>query len=388
MKRDNEDKPQKRRGAEKHELIHYCEARLPEMLTTLRRLVELESPSNSKVAVDHLGEFVAHEFERRGGRVRLHRQRELGDHLRADFSGAGRPILLLGHMDTVWDVGTLARMPLKEERGRLYGPGVLDMKSGIALMLHALEALAERGPRRLTALLVSDEEIGSRSSRALTEKLATESAAVLVLEPAAGLHGALKTARKGVGEFHIKVTGTAAHSGLDFEKGQSAVLELAQQLIAISEFTDLNRGVTVNPGIIRGGTRVNVIAAEAEADVDARIARVSDAARLEKRFRALKPFNRKCRLAVTGGIDRPPMERRACAALFAKAQPLAQELGFSLEEESVGGGSDGNFTAALGVPTLDGLGGVGEGAHAAHESIIIDELPRRAALLVRLIESL
>ncbi len=356
------------------------------MLVTLRRMVELESPSTDKAAVDRLGELLADEFARRGGRLRLHRQRDYGNHLQADFSGPGRPLLLLGHMDTVWDVGTLARMPLKEERGRLYGPGVLDMKSGIALMLHALDALDRK--RRVTVLLVSDEEIGSRSSRAITERLARASSAVLVLEPAAGLHGALKTARKGVGEFHFKVTGKAAHSGLDFERGESAVLELARQLIAIAGFTDLKRGVTVNPGVIRGGTRVNVIAADAEADIDARVARMADAARLEKRFRALQPFNRQCKLEVTGGIDRPPMERRACAALFAHAQAVANELSFTLKEEAVGGGSDGNFTAALGVPTLDGLGGVGEGAHAAHESIIPAELPRRAALLVRLLETL
>jgi glutamate carboxypeptidase len=362
---------------------------LPQIVATLRRLVELESPSNHKAAVDRLGAFVAGEFERRGARVRLHRQQVFGDHLQADFPGAGKPVLLLGHIDTVWDVGTLARMPLKEADGRLWGPGVLDMKAGIALMLHALDVLRERGVQRaLTALLVTDEEIGSNSSRALTERLARKSAAVLIPEPAAGLHGALKTARKGVGEFHLKVTGRAAHSGLDFEKGHSAVLELARQLLEIAKFTDLKRGVTVNPGVIRGGTRVNVIAAEAAAEVDARIARLSDGPRLERRFRALKPFDKNCKLEVSGGIARPPMERRACAALFAQAKTLAGALGFELQEEAVGGGSDGNFTAARGVPTLDGLGGVGEGAHAANESIVVAELPRRAALLVRLVEKL
>ncbi len=377
------------KAAASHELVSFFATRTGEILGTLRRLVELESPSTSKAAVDQLGEFVATELARLGGQVQRHAQWQYGDHVQAEFAGAGKPILLLGHIDTVWDVGTLAQMPLVERDGRLCGPGVLDMKSGIALMLHALEALRARGiARRISVLLVSDEEVGSHRSRTLTEALARQSAAVLVLEPAAGLHGALKTARKGVGEFRIKVIGRAAHSGLDFEKGQSAVLELARQLTAIAKFTDTKRGITVNPGVVRGGTRVNVIAAEAEAEVDARVARRNDAACLERQFRAMKPFNRHCRLEVTGCIDRPPMERRACAALFTQAKALARELGFALREESVGGGSDGNFTAALGVPTLDGLGGVGEGAHARHESVIIDELPRRAALLARLIEGL
>ncbi len=379
----------RRTGAAPHELIRYFSARRSEIIATLRQLVEIESPSDDKAAVDRLGKFLERQFASRGAKVRRHRQRAVGDHFQADFPGSGKAILLLGHMDTVWAVGTLARMPLRQHGGRLWGPGALDMKSGIALMLHALEALCERGPMcRVTVLLVSDEETGSKTSRALTEALAGSSNAVLVLEPAAGLHGALKTARKGVGEFHLKVTGRAAHSGLDFEKGHSAVLELARQIGEIAKFTDVARGITVNPGVIRGGTRANVIAAEAEAEVDARVARLGDAPRLERRFRALKPFDRSCALEITGGIDRPPMERRACAALFAQAQAAARELGFELAEETVGGGSDGNFTAALGIPTLDGLGGVGEGAHAANESVILDELPRRAALLVRLIETI
>ncbi len=371
------------------DLLRYMELRLGALLDSLRRLAELESPSNDKAAVDRLGVFLAQSFEKRGAQVQMHRQHAWGDHLQADFGGSGRPLLLLGHMDTVWNVGTLARMSLKESDGRLWGPGVLDMKSGIALMLHALDALRERGRKRaLRVLLVSDEETGSSTSRSITEALARKSAGVLVLEPAAGLDGALKTARKGVGEFHLKVTGRASHSGLDFQKGQSAIVELARQIEKVAAFTDLKRGVTVNPGVIRGGTRVNVVAAEAEAEVDARISRLADGPWLERRFRSLRPFNRQCRLEVTGGINRPPMARHTCAALFAQAQEVARELGFELAEAAVGGASDGNFTAALGVPTLDGLGGVGEGAHAANESIIIAELPRRAALLVRLIERL
>jgi glutamate carboxypeptidase len=265
------------------------------------------------------------------------------------------------------------------------------MKSGVAMMLHTLEALrawhSDLLPRAVTVLLVSDEEVGSDSSRYITESLAKKSAAVLVLEPSYGLHGAVKTARKGVGEYTLKVTGKAAHSGLDFEKGESAIVELARQIAEITKLIDLKRGLTLNVGLIQGGTRVNVIPAEATATLDVRIARMKDAAGIDRKLRSLRPFNRKCKLAVSGGVNRPPMERTAgVAALYKTASEIAKQLGWKLEEAAVGGGSDGNFTAGLGIPTLDGLGGVGEGAHAPHESILIAELPRRAALLAGLIE--
>ncbi len=362
------------------------------MVATVRRLVEVESPSFNKARVDHLGRLLAGEWFRRGARIRFHKTRRFGDHLQADFpGGSGPPVLLLGHMDTVWELGTLKKMPFREKAGRLWGPGVLDMKAGIAQMLFALDALRQvrgRMPRPVTVLLVTDEEVGSETSRAITERLAKKSAAVLVCEPAFGLKGALKTARKGVGEYKVKVIGCAAHSGLDSDKGQSAVVELAQQICRITGFLDHERGMTVNPGVVRGGTRSNVVAAEAEVEVDARVARRADAPRLDRKFRSLRPFNPKCKLEVSGAINRPPLERTpAVVALFRKAQEVARELGFELDEAAVGGGSDGNFTAGLGIPTLDGLGAVGEGAHASHESIVIAELPRRTALLVRLIES-
>ena len=312
--------------------------------------------------------------------------------MQVDFAGrAGKPVLLLGHLDTVYSLGTLATMPCHIKNGRLFGPGVLDMKSGAALAMQAIEGLRSWNedilPRPVTVLLVSDEEIGSHSSRRITESLAKKSAAVLVLEPSYGLHGAVKTARKGVGEYHIKVTGKAAHSGLDFEKGQSAILELARQIDLISKMVDLKRGLTLNTGLIKGGTAVNVIPAEASAVLDVRIAKMKDAAGIDKKLRSLKPFNRHCKIEVTGEINRPPMERtRGVAALYEKAKIIARDLGWQLEEAAVGGGSDGNFTAGLGIPTLDGLGGVGEGAHAVHESIVIADLPRRAALLAGLIE--
>jgi glutamate carboxypeptidase len=264
------------------------------------------------------------------------------------------------------------------------------MKSGIALMLQALAGLqAWHGtlPRPVTIFLVSDEEVGSDSSRAITESLAKKAAAVLVLEPSYGSQGAVKTARKGVGEYQVKVTGKASHAGLDFQKGVNAILELARQIEKLSSFTDLKTGLTVNVGIVSGGSRTNVVPAEASAQVDVRIARMKDAAGIDKKMRSLRTFNRKCKLVITGGINRPPMERTAgVAALYAQAVAIARDLGWKLGEAAVGGGSDGNFTAGLGIPTLDGLGGVGDGAHAPHEHILISELPRRAALIAGLIE--
>lgn len=361
---------------------------------TIRQLVEIESPSDNKQAVDRLGELLAGRFEGLGGHSKFHRTQGFGDHLQVDFTGGrgGKPVLLLGHIDTVYPMGTLAGMPCHATDGRMHGPGVLDMKSGIALMLHAIDGLRtwhnDSLPRPVTVLLVSDEEVGSDSSRPITESLARRSAAVLVLEPSFGTKGAVKTGRKGVGEYTLKVTGKAAHSGLDFEKGESAIVELAKQITAISKLVDLKRGLTLNVGLISGGTRTNVVPAQASASLDVRVARMKDAAVIDRQLRALKPFNRKCKLEITGGVNRPPMERtKPVAALFKQAEEIAKEQGWRLEEASVGGGSDGNFTASLGVPTLDGLGGVGEGAHATHESILISELPRRAALLAALIES-
>ena len=358
---------------------------------TIRQLVEIESPSDNKPAVDQLGALLAGRFEKIGGHAKFLRVQDFGDHLQVDFAGSGKPILLLGHLDTVYPLGTLATMPCRVAEGRLWGPGALDMKSGIALVLHALEGLrtwhSDSLPRPVTVLLVSDEEVGSSSSRRITESLARKSEAVLVLEPAYGIKGALKTARKGVGEYTLKVSGKAAHSGLDFEKGESAIVEMARQITAIARLVDLKRGLTLNVGQISGGTRTNVIAAQATASLDVRVARLKDVPGIDRQLKALKPFNRKCKLEITGGVNRPPMERNSgVVALYRRASEIAKELGWKLEEASVGGGSDGNFTASLGIPTLDGLGGVGEGAHATHEAIIIAELPRRAALLAELIE--
>lgn len=375
------------------ERLGYFESRLDALVQTIRSFVEIESPSDNKQAADRMGAFLAGTFEAIGGHAHIHRADNYGDNLQIDFRGDEKlkPILLLGHFDTVYPLGTLAKMPCRLEGDRLHGPGVLDMKSGSALMLYAIEALkAWHGalPRPVTVFLVSDEEVGSESSRKITEELARKSAAVLVLEPAAGLAGAVKTARKGVGDYTVTVHGVAAHAGLDPGRGHSAIVELARQITAISKFNNVKQGLSVNPGVIRGGTRTNVVAAEATVEVDVRIKNAKQAAGLDRKMRALKPFDKRCRLTIDGGINRMPMERSAgVAALYKKAQEIAKQVDWKLGEAAVGGGSDGNFTAGIGIPTLDGLGGVGEGAHAVHEYILIPELPRRALLLAGMIES-
>lgn len=372
--------------------LHYFEQHRDRIVETIRELVEIESPSDNKQAVDRITRLLAPKFEALGGRVQLHPSNDFGDSLQINFTSpsSGKPVLLLGHYDTVYPMGTLAKMPCTIENGRLHGPGVLDMKSGIALMLHAIGALQgwHGGlPRPITVFLVSDEEVGSRSSRKITEALARKSNGVLVLEPAAGLRGAVKTARKGVGEYTLRVKGVAAHAGLDPGKGHSAILELARQIAVIAKLSNLRQGVSVNPGVIEGGTRTNVVAAEASVRIDVRIKTAQQAAGIDRKLRSLKPFDKYCTLEMTGGINRLPMERTAgVAALYKKAQEIAGQIDWKLEEAAVGGGSDGNFTAGIGIPTLDGLGGVGDGAHAVHEFIVICELPRRALLLAEMIE--
>jgi glutamate carboxypeptidase len=372
------------------DVLRWLTAHQPEMVADVRELVTRESPTHDKAACDMVCDYLAQQFRALSGKVTIHRQKTAGNHLQVAFAGpkGQKPVLLLGHYDTVYDLGALKTMPWRETGGKLCGPGVFDMKSGIVQMMYALLALRELTgalPRPVTVWLVSDEEVGSDSSRALTEKLASQCAAVLVCEPS-GPGGAVKTARKGVGDFTIKVTGRASHAGLDFEKGQSAILELAHQIEAVSQLTDLKRGITLNVGVIRGGTRTNVVAGEAVAEVDLRIGKKSDGPIMERKVKALKPLNRNCRLEITGGVNRPPLERtKQVVELFRIATNIGQQLGFPLAEIAVGGGSDGNFTAGMGIPTLDGLGAVGDGAHASHEHVLADELPRRAALLAGLI---
>jgi len=377
------------------ELLARAAAGRKRTIALIRRLVECESPSLEARAVRRFTELLAEELAPLAG-VRAYPGGRFGPHLSCDFRlpGGRREgrILLLAHSDTVWPLGTLERMPFRHAQGRLWGPGVLDMKAGIALAIEAARLLIElERPvrRRVTLLVTSDEEVGSPSSRPLIEREARRSTAVLVLEPGTGPEGKLKTARKGVGAYTLRVRGRAAHAGVDFASGVNAIVELARQIGRVAGFTRLARGVTVSPGVIRGGSRSNVIPEEAEVEIDVRVPRLRDAEQLEARFRALRPSDERCTLEVRGGLNRPPMERSPGGVrLFRLAQGLARQIGLELEESLSGGGSDGNFTAALGVPTLDGLGAVGEGAHAEHESVLAERLPDRMALLAGLIEAI
>ena len=366
--------------------------RQPQLLELATGLVLRESPSDDKGAVDACMDLAAFHALGVGGRVTRHGQAGFGDVLELRFGpqrvGPETRILLLGHLDTVWPMGTLEKMPCRvapdgDGAERLWGPGTLDMKVGVAMALTAIELLAaSRGlEREIVLLLNSDEEVGSPVSRPITERLARECGAVYVLEPAQGL--AYKTNRKGTGNWRLEVQGLAAHAGVDFTRGRSAVLELMRLIEKVSGWTDLERGTTVNVGVIGGGTKTNVIPAEAWAEVDVRVARRADGPRMETRFAGLKASKAGgCRLTVEGGINRPPMERTpGTVGLFRRARKLAAELDLELTEAGTGGASDGNFTSALGIATLDGMGAVGEGAHAAHESVLLEHLAPRTALL-------
>jgi glutamate carboxypeptidase len=373
------------------QLRDYCRANEAWLLDTIESLVRLESPTGDKAAVDRCGAELAERLTAIGGRVSRIEASTAGDHLRAEFGSGSRQILLLGHFDTVWDVGQLDRMPLERDGDRLCGPGVFDMKAGISLGMLATRAVLEAAktdPPRIVMLWTTDEETGSHTSRALVETEASRSEAVLVLEPALP-GGALKTSRKGCGEYDVVVHGIPAHAGVDPSKGVSAIRELARQILAIETLQDLDRGVSLNVGIIHGGSRVNVVAEEARARVDARAPTRAEAERIDAAMRALTPHLNGARLDISGGFGRPPMERTAGVAnLYAIAQDAGRELEIEVTEGSTGGGSDGNFCAALGIPTLDGLGAVGDGAHALHEHVIVSELIHRAALIATLLTKL
>jgi glutamate carboxypeptidase len=378
-------------------LLSHCQAELPGLLHCLEQAVKTESPTSSKRHVDRLAKFFAAKFKRQGGKVRVLRHPQAGSAVVAEFWGerrrkrrSSRPILLLGHLDTVWDIGTLRRMPFRIRDGRAYGPGVYDMKSGIVCGLWAIRALQALGIQPASPVrffLNSDEETASVAFRRQLRAEARRARAVLVLEPAAA-GGALKTSRKGVGEFRITVRGRSAHAGINPEAGVNAISELARQLLRIEALARPRRGLTLTVGTIEGGTRPNVVPEYASARVDVRILRLNDREAIERKVRGLKPIHPQARLVIEGGVNRPPMERRRAAALYRRARELGRQMGMDIQEASSGGGSDGNFTAALGVPTLDGLGGVGDGAHAAHEHVILSELPRRAALLAALLATL
>lgn len=371
------------------DFIQYFKAQQNEIVALIGRLVRMESPSDNKEAVDRLVDFLWREFRSQGVTARTHRAREWGNHLQVEYGKGRRQVLVLGHTDTVWPLGTIERFPFKVEGRVARGPGIFDMKASLAAFYFALKAIRDlklETPRRIVALFDSDEEVGSHSSRHLIDAQAKKSDHVFVLEPSISPHGGLKTARKGVGVFHLKVHGVAAHAGVAHESGVNAVEEMSRQVLKLQAMTDPEKGTLVNVGVIQGGTRSNVVPALAEAEIDVRIKTAREGERLKKKIYGLKPVNRKARLEISGGINRPPLERTPrIAALFQRAAAIGRELGIPLTEGSTGGGSDGNFTAALGIPTLDGLGMVGDGAHAVDEFIALDRLPERIALLTRLL---
>ena len=369
-------------------ILDFCENEQSWLIETTIALAELESPTSDPSAVNRCGDELARRLRLIGAEVELIEGTATGRHLRARVGQGQSQLLLLGHIDTVWPVGHLRRMPIRQEQGRLHGPGVYDMKAGIAigmLALRALDAVRARLDKQVVMLLTSDEERGSTSSRALVEDEASRSDAVCVLEPSLP-GGALKTARKGAGEFRLRVGGISAHAGIEPEKGASAIHEIARQILALERFRDADRGVSVNVGLVEGGSRPNVVAEEATATVDIRVSTSADRERVEASVRALEPELDGTTVEVNGGFSRPPLERTAgVIRLYELAKELAADLGRDLGEGSTGGGSDGNLTAALGVPTLDGLGPVGAGAHALNEHVVMDELPWRAALVAGLL---
>lgn len=365
------------------------EAKKPEMIALLKKLVEIESPSHDKAAVDKVGAALADECRQRGAQVEIVTNAVTGNHLVARWGSGTGGILLMHHMDTVFPLGTLERMPFYEKDERIFGPGVLDMKGGIVISLTAVAALQAAGEltRPVTILITSDEEIGSGTSQALIEDLARDAALVLVME--SGLvDGALKTWRKGVGEFLVKVRGRAAHAGGAHQEGRNAIEELAHQVLAIQKMTDYEKGTTLNVGVIKGGTVSNVVPEEAMAEVDFRILIPAEADRIGQAMQALKPVGLDTSLEISGGLNRPPMPNDALMkATFAKASKIADGIGMQIVAGGSGGGSDGNFVAPLGIPVLDGLGTYGEGLHSEREYIFTRSLPERAALAAALIKN-
>ncbi|WP_242771044.1 M20 family metallopeptidase [Brevibacillus parabrevis] len=369
----------------------YFREQLPDMVEELRTYVEMETPTHNKEAVDRLGLYIAERFRELGCRVERLPQQTYGDQLRIEYGEGEEQVLILGHFDTVKEIGTLQKEPFREENGRLYGPGTYDMKSGIVFAYFALRAIISHElplSKKLVFFWNTDEEIGSVSSEQLIRAEAKRSKYTLVLEPAAG-DGSLKTSRKGGGEFFLTATGRAAHAGNDHAIGVNAIEELAHHVLAIQSFTDYAAGTTLSVGTIKGGSVSNVVPDWAMAEIDVRIESRAEAERITRLMNQLAPVLPGAELKLEGGIAKPPMERSAgTEKLFLLAQEQARLEGFELTEQGVGGTSDGNFAADAGCPTLDGLGPVGDGAHASHEHIVLDAIPGRVAVLLRLLTAL
>jgi glutamate carboxypeptidase len=378
-------------------LVHiyrHLSGRQAEWLALTNLLVQAESPSGDEAGSSEVVSLLADRARAIDAVNDVERIKVdgYGEHLLIRAFAAGSSlndtVLMLGHTDTVHERGALAARPWREEENRIYGPGIFDMKANCALALEvirALDTMALHPPQPLTLLLTCDEEAGSLTGRALVEREAARASIALVMEPP-GSKGEIKTGRKGTGTFSLRAHGVAAHAGLEPEKGASAILELARQVEALHALNDPERGTTVNVGVISGGTRSNVVAAEAECEIDFRFTTASEAERLTAAIANLKSFDARVQLEFRGGINRPPMERtEATVALFERARGLAASLGYDLGETQVGGASDGNFIGALGVPVLDGLGIEGDGAHADHEHIVIDHFAERGAVIAGLI---
>ncbi|MGE5225070.1 MAG: M20 family metallopeptidase [Omnitrophica WOR_2 bacterium] len=363
---------------------------IEDMVSILRQMVEIESPSTQKAAVDRMGVYVAEQMRALDAAITINRQEITGNHILARWGGETEEtgILILCHMDTVFPVGTLKHQPCFQENGRLYGPGVTDMKAGIAILAGVIKVLQGSGNLALppiTALFTSDEEIGSETSRPLIESLARGKDLVLCLEPGLS-NGGLKTWRKGVGEYEVQVQGRASHAGGEHEQGRNAIEELAYHVLEIQKFTNYGKGTTLNVGMIQGGTASNVVPNEAKAIVDLRVLSLDEAERIDREMKSIQPVIQGTSVQVTGGLNRPPMPRdELMAATFQKAQRIADSFGIHLVEGGTGGGSDANFVAPLGVPVLDGLGGLGGGMHSEREYLIIDSLPQRSALLAAIL---
>jgi glutamate carboxypeptidase len=352
----------------------------------LKTLVETESPSHDKSAVDRVGVIVADEARKLGAQVEIIPNTETGDHVISKWGSGKGGILLLCHMDTVFPPGTIQKMPYREEGGKIFGPGTLDMKAGIVIALAAIKQAQQQGLNRpVTLLCTSDEEIGSHTSRELIESLAKESALALIMEGAL-LDGSLKTWRKGAGGFWVKVKGRAAHSGGDHQAGRNAIEEMAHQIIAIQKLTDYSKQTTLNVGVIQGGTVSNVVPEEATIEVDVRVMQPGEWERIEAEIMSLKPVLDGTSVTVTGGLNRPPMPfDEKMKATFEKARSIAANIGMNLTAGGTGGASDGNFIAPLGIPLLDGMGAVGEGYHSEREFILADSLEQKAKLIAELI---
>ena len=369
-------------------ILTFCEDQREWLVETTIALARLESPTSDKIAVDRCGAELAERLRVAGADVEMIPSATTGDHIRATIGTGLSQVLLLGHFDTVWPVGQIERMPIGESGGRLFGPGVFDMKAGIAIGLLAVRSLLEFGwpsSTRVVMLMTADEERGSKSSRKLVEQEARSSDVVYVLEPSLP-GGALKTSRKGTGEFTLKVQGIAAHAGLEPERGANAISELAAQILTIERLCADLDNVSVNVGLVEGGSESNVVPEHAQAVIDARASTLSGAREVEQIIRALRPVRSGTRLEVRGVFSRPPLERtEVVIGLYRAAKSIADQLGYQLNEGSAGGGSDGNLTGALGIPTLDGLGAVGNGAHALDEHVETEHLAWRSALVAGLI---